>query len=38
MDERNQAGRLHVMLVICLVLFTVLIGRMVYLQLWRGDY
>ena len=38
MDERNQAGRLHVMLVICLVLCTVLIGRMVYLQLWRGDY
>lgn len=38
MDERNQAGRLHVMLVICLVLFTVLIGRMVYLQLCRGDY
>ena len=38
MDERNQTGRLHVMLVICLVLFTVLIGRMVYLQLWRGDY
>ena len=38
MDERNQAGRLHVMLVICLVLFAVLIGRMVYLQLWRGDY
>ena len=38
MDERNQAGRLHVMLVICLALFTVLIGRMVYLQLWRGDY
>lgn len=38
MDERNQAGRLHVMLVICLVLFTVLIGRMLYLQLWRGDY
>ena len=38
MDERNQAGRLHVMLLICLVLFAVLIGRMVYLQLWRGDY
>lgn len=38
MDERNQAGRLHVMLVICLALFTVLIGRIVYLQLWRGDY
>lgn len=38
MDERNQTGRLHIMLVICLVLFAVLIGRMVYLQLWRGDY
>ena len=38
MEDRNQTGRLHVMLVICLALFAVLIGRMVYLQLWRGDY
>ena len=38
MEDRNQTGRLHVMLVICLTLFAVLIGRMVYLQLWRGDY
>lgn len=38
MEDRNQAGRLHVMLLICLALFAVLIGRMVYLQLWRGDY
>ena len=38
MEDRNQAGRLHVMLLICLTLFAVLIGRMVYLQLWRGDY
>lgn len=30
--------RLHIMFVICLVLFAVLIGRMAYLQLWRGDY
>lgn len=30
--------RLHIMFAICLVLFTVLLGRMAYLQLWRGDY
>lgn len=36
--EDRRTNRLHVMLVICLMLFTVLIGRMVYLQLWRGDY
>jgi penicillin-binding protein 2 len=38
MENRNQTVRLHTLLLVCLVLFTVLIGRMVYLQLWRGDY
>lgn len=30
--------RLHIMFAVCLLLFAVLIGRMAYLQLWRGDY
>lgn len=38
MEDRDKTVRLHTMLVVCLVLFTVLLGRMVYLQLWRGDY
>lgn len=38
MEDRNRITRLHTLLVVCLVLFTVLLGRMVYLQLWRGDY
>lgn len=38
MEDRNQITRLHTLLVVCLVLFAVLLGRMVYLQLWRGDY
>lgn len=38
MENRNQTVRLHTLLLVCLMLFTVLIGRMVYLQLWRGDY
>ncbi len=38
MENRNQTVRLHTMLLICLVLFAVLIGRMMYLQLWRGEY
>ena len=38
MEDRNQITRLHTLLVLCLVLFAVLLGRMVYLQLWRGDY
>lgn len=38
MDDRNRITRLHTLLVVCLVLFAVLLGRMVYLQLWRGDY
>lgn len=38
MEDRNRITRLHILLVVCLVLFAVLLGRMVYLQLWRGDY
>lgn len=38
MEDRNWITRLHTLLVVCLVLFAVLLGRMVYLQLWRGDY
>lgn len=38
MEGRNRITRLHTLLVVCLVLFAVLLGRMVYLQLWRGDY
>lgn len=38
MEDRNRITRLHTLLVLCLVLFAVLLGRMVYLQLWRGDY
>ena len=35
---KHQLGRLHAMLGICLILFVILIGRMAYLQLLRGDY
>lgn len=38
MEDRNRITRLHTLLVVCLVLFAVLLGRMVYLQLWRGAY
>lgn len=38
MEDRNRITRLHTLLVVCLVLFAVLLGRMIYLQLWRGDY
>lgn len=38
MEDINRITRLHTLLVVCLVLFAVLLGRMVYLQLWRGDY
>lgn len=38
MEDRNRITRLHTLLVVCLVLFAVLLGRMVYLQLWRGVY
>lgn len=38
MLNKHQVGRLQVMLGLCLLLFVVLMGRMAYLQLWRGDY
>ena len=38
MLNRNQMLRLHLMLLFCFLIFMVLIGRMVYLQLWRSDY
>lgn len=38
MLNKHQTGRLRIMLLVCIALFTVLIGRMAYLQLWRGDY
>lgn len=38
MLNKNQALRLQTFLLICMALFLVLIGRMVYLQLLRGDY
>lgn len=38
MLNKNQGLRLQTMLAICLLLFAVLVGRMAYLQLWRGDY
>lgn len=38
MLSKNQTIRLQTMLALCLLLFAVLLGRMAYLQLWRGDY
>ncbi|MDO4922367.1 MAG: penicillin-binding protein 2 [Phascolarctobacterium sp.] len=38
MLNKNQTIRLQTMLALCLLLFAVLLGRMVYLQLWRGEY
>lgn len=38
MLNKNQTIRLQTMLALCLLLFAVLLGRMIYLQLWRGDY
>lgn len=38
MLNKHHIDRLQMMFAICFVLFTVLIGRMAYLQLWRGDY
>ena len=38
MLNKKQTARLQTMLGICLFLFVVLIGRMVYLQLWCGEY
>ena len=38
MLNKKQTLRLQTMLGLCLVLFVILVGRMVYLQLWRGEY
>lgn len=38
MLNKHRIDRLHIMFAVCMVLFTILIGRMAYLQLWRGDY
>lgn len=36
--QRRVFRRLQVMLVFCLVILLLLMGRMAYMQLWRGDY
>ena len=38
MLNKKQTLRLQTMLGLCLVLFAILLGRMMYLQLWRGEY
>lgn len=38
MLNKKQTLRLQTMLGLCLLLFGILLGRMVYLQLWRGEY
>lgn len=38
MLNKHQTIRLHAMILLCLMLFIILLGRMAYLQLWRGDY
>ena len=38
MLNKKQTLRLQTMLGLCLLLFVILFGRMVYLQLWRGEY
>ena len=38
MLNKKQNLRLQTMLGLCLLLFVILLGRMVYLQLWRGEY
>lgn len=38
MLNKNQMLRLHLLMLFCLLIFIGLLGRMVYLQLWRGDY
>ena len=38
MLNKKQTLRLQTMLGLCLLLFVILLGRMVYLQLWRGEY
>ena len=38
MLNTKQTLRLQTLLGLCLVLFAILLGRMMYLQLWRGEY
>ena len=38
MLNKKQTLRLRTMLGLCFLLFVILLGRMVYLQLWRGEY
>lgn len=38
MLNKYRAGRLHMLLALCAFLFLILLGRMAYLQLWRGEY
>lgn len=38
MLNKHNLVRLHMMLLMCVMLFVVILGRLVYLQLWRGDY
>ena len=38
MLNKKQTLRLQTMLGLCFLLFVILLGRMVYLQLWRGVY
>lgn len=38
MLNKNNIMRLHLLMLACVFIFVILLGRMVYLQLWRGDY
>lgn len=38
MLNKNNIMRLHLLMLACVFIFIILLGRMVYLQLWRGDY
>lgn len=38
MKDKTMENRLRIVLILCLGLFMVLLGRMAYLQLWRTDY
>lgn len=38
MLNKNNIMRLHLLMFACVFIFIILLGRMVYLQLWRGDY
>jgi len=38
MLNKRQMFRLQLMMLFCILIFGILIGRMIYLQLWRSDY